>query len=260
MALFKSSNPTLSEKMFNKSLEIDALEQNTMTVRGTMNKFGFMLLFVIGAASYPWSLISNYGPLKFDTVTTLMWVGLIGGLITGIAITIKKNWAKYIALLYAIFEGLLLGSLSAIINFQFAEKNPGMIIQAVGLTFAVAIAVFSLYNFRIITVTNKLRSIIISATLGVGIFYLIYWVLLLFGISMPFMNWNDASWLGIGINLLVIFIAAAQILVDLDMIENGAKMGAPKHMEWFGAFGLTITIVWLYIQILKLLSRLNSRD
>ncbi|HRH59544.1 MAG TPA: Bax inhibitor-1/YccA family protein, partial [Chitinophagaceae bacterium] len=144
-----------------------------------------------------------------------------------------------------------------IFNDAFKEKYPGLIMNAVGLTFGVAIAMFLLYNFRIIKATEKFKSIIISATVGIGIFYLITIVLRMFGVNVAFMY--DSSLLGIGISLFVVAIAALNLILDFDMIEKGAEMGAPKYMEWYGAFGLLVTIVWLYIEILKLLSRFASR-
>ncbi len=127
-----------------------------------------------------------------------------------------------------------------------------------GLTFGVALAMFLLYSFRIIKVTDKLRSIIFTATLGIAIFYGLTLVLGLFGVNMPFMSITNGGMLGIGISLFVVAIAALNLLLDFDMIERGAEQGAPKFMEWYGAFGLLVTIVWLYIEILKLLSRLAS--
>jgi uncharacterized YccA/Bax inhibitor family protein len=131
--------------------------------------------------------------------------------------------------------------------------------QAVGLTFGVAIAMFLLYNFRVIRATEKFKSVIIASTLGIGIFYLITIVLNMFGVNVSFMH--DSSPLSIGISLFVVAIAALNLIMDFDMIEQGAERGAPKFMEWYGAFGLLVTIVWLYIEILKLLSKLaNNRS
>jgi len=123
----------------------------------------------------------------------------------------------------------------------------------------VALSMFLLYNFRIINVTNRLRSIIMSATMGIALFYLIVWVLSLFGVEMGF-GPNDGSLLSIGISLFIVGIAAFNLLLDFDSIEKAAEMGAPKYMEWYGAFGLLVTLVWLYLEILKLLSKLSSRD
>jgi uncharacterized YccA/Bax inhibitor family protein len=255
MAIFKSGNPTLTEKMFDKSLELDASLQGSMTVRGAMNKFGFMMIMLIAGAAYNWHL---YEEMKQDTMQTLMYVGVFGGLITAIAIIFKPNWAPFLAPIYALLEGLFVGGISVIMNAAFAKSYPGLVIQAVGLTFGVAISMFILYNFRIIKATERFKSIIFTATLGVGIFYLLTMVLNLFGVNVSFMY--DSSLLSIGISLFVVAIAALNLILDFDMIEQGAERGAPKFMEWYGAFGLMVTIVWLYIEMLKLLSKLSSRD
>ena len=251
MALFQSGNPTLSEKIFNGT--ISNVSGDTMTVRGALNKFGFLLLMVIGGAAYTWHL---YIELKPDTMMTLMWVGLIGGFITALVICFKPIWAPYLAPAYGILEGFFLGAISVVINDALSKKYPGIVTQAVGLTFGVALAMFLLYYFRIIKVTQKFRSIIFTATAGIGLFYLITIVLKLFNVNLPFMY--DASPLGIGLSLFVIAIAAMNLILDFDMIEKGAEAGAPKYMEWYGAFGLLVTIVWLYIEILRLLSRIAS--
>ncbi len=255
MAIFKSGNPTLTEKMFNKSLHTDAAAQGVMSVRGTINKFGFLMLMVIGAASYTWYLFDQ---LNEGLMMTLMIVGIVGALITGIVIAFKPNWAQYLAPAYGILQGFFIGGISAILNAAFADKYPGLIMQAVGLTFGVAISMFLLYNFRIINPTQRFKSIVISATMGIAVFYLITLVLNLFGVNMSFMY--DSSWLSIGISLFIVIIAALNLILDFERIEMGAEMGAPKFMEWYGAFGLMVTIIWLYIEILKLLSKLGSRD
>lgn len=255
MAIFKSGNPTLTEKMFDKSHGLDAANQGTMTVRGAINKFGFMMLMLLAGAAYNWHL---YEQLKQDTMTTLMWVGIIGGLISALAISFKPNWAPILAPIYALLEGLFIGGISAIFNNMFAEQYPGLVMQAVGLTFGVAFSMFLLYNFRIIKATERFKSIIFTATLGIGIFYLITMVLRMFGVNVSFMY--DSSLLSIGISLFVVVIAAMNLILDFDMIEQGAERGAPKFMEWYGAFGLMVTIVWLYIEMLKLLGKLSGRD
>jgi uncharacterized YccA/Bax inhibitor family protein len=253
MALFDSGNPTLSEKIFNSSL--DGAQDGTMTVRGSINKFGFLLLMVIAAASYTWHL---YMVAKPETMMTFMWVGLIGGLITGLIISFKPGTARYLSPAYALLQGFMLGAFSVLVNTMVGKKYPGIVIQAVGLTFAVGLVMFLLYNFRIIKPTEKFKAVIISASMGIFLFYIVYWILSLFHVNLPFMSWNDASPLGIGINLFVIVIAALSLILDFERIETGAAMGAPKYMEWYGAFGLLVTMIWLYIQILKLLSRFAS--
>lgn len=257
MALFESGNPTLSEKIFSKSLQGNEA-YGQMTVRGSMQKFGFLLLMVIAGAAYTWKL---YYSGAGSTMMTLFWVGLIGGLVCSFAISFKPEWAKYLSPAYGILEGLVLGGLSAIINDMFKTKYPNIVVTAVLLTFGVAFAVFLLYNFRIIRATEKFKAIILSSIVGIGIFYLIWIVLGFFGVNIPFMNWGDSSLLGIGINLFVVVIAALSLVLNFDQIETGQQMGAPKYMEWYSAFGLLVTMVWLYIEILKLLSRFaNNRN
>ncbi|MDE1192414.1 MAG: Bax inhibitor-1/YccA family protein [Arachidicoccus sp.] len=256
MALFnsKSGNPAMSEKIFDKSLQQYNVSEGTMTVNGSIGKFGFLLLMVIGGAFYTWSL---YYRGEFSLMQTMMFAGIFGGLVTAIAITINQKLAKYLAPLYGILEGFFLGSISAFFNDAFAQKAPGIVPQAVGLTFAVGLAMLALYRFGVIKVTDRLRSVIISATLGIALFYLVTWILSLFHVNVGFMY--NSSLLGIGISLFVVVIAAMNLLLDFDMIYRGSQLGAPKYMEWYGAFGLLITMVWLYLEILRLLSRVYGR-
>ncbi len=253
MAIFKSGNPTLTQKMFDKSLHLEASMQGTMSVRGTINKFGFLLLMIIAGAAYNWHLFEEG---QNGMMNTLMMVGVFGGMITAFIIIFKPNWAGYLAPLYGLLEGLFIGGISAIMNAAFAQKYPGLVMQAVGLTFGVALAVFLLYNFRVIRATEKFKSVIIASTLGIGLFYLLTMILGFFGVNVSFMN--DSSMLSIGISLFVVAIAALNLILDFDMIEQGAERGAPKFMEWYGAFGLMITLVWLYLEMLRLLSKLGN--
>ncbi|MBA4196836.1 MAG: hypothetical protein C0459_04705 [Chitinophaga sp.] len=258
MALFQSGNPTLSEKFFNTAATRNAELQGVMSVRGAINKFGFLMLMVIGGAAYTWHLFETGNP---SLMYTLLLVGVFGGLICALVISFKPNWAAYLAPAYGILEGFALGALSVVINETVGKKYPGIVMQAVGLTFGVAIAMFVLYNFRIIKATEKFKSVIFAATLGIAVFYGITMLLRLFGVQLEFMSITNGGILGIGISLFVVAIAALNLILDFDMIEKGAEMGAPKYMEWYGAFGLLVTIVWLYIEILKLLSRFaNSRN
>ena len=254
MALFQSGNPTLSEKIFRKSL--DDTFDGTMTVRGSITKFGFLLFMVLAGASYSWHA---YMQQQTSLVRTTMLVGLFGGMVMAIVMIFKMSWARFLAPLYAVLEGLFLGGLSAIVNDMLAVKYPNIIMQAVGLTFGVAIAMFLLYNFRIIRPTEKFKSIVIGATMGIAFFYLITMVLRMFHVDMPF-TYNSSP-LGIGISLFIVAIAALNLIMDFDLLEQGEAMGAPKHMEWYGAFTLLVTLVWLYLEILKLLMRIgNSRN
>jgi uncharacterized YccA/Bax inhibitor family protein len=255
MAMFKSGNPTLTEKIFDKAAHENANAFGVMSVRGTINKFGFLLLMVMASAMYVWNV---YAEGNTRTATTLMIAGAIGGLVLALIVMFKPQWAGYITPAYGILEGLFIGGISAFFNAMFVSSYPNIILHAVGLTLGVAAAMFFLYNFRIITVTNKLRSIIMSATMGIALFYLIVWIAGMFGFEMGFAF--DSSPLSIGISLFIVGIAALNLLLDFDAIEKAAEMGAPKYMEWYGAFGLLVTLVWLYLEILKLLSKLNSKD
>jgi len=156
-----------------------------------------------------------------------------------------------------LLEGVFLGGLSAIVNAAFAKSYPGIVTQAVVLTFGTVIAMFVLYRFRIIKATEKFKAVVFTATAGIAIFYLLAMVLRLFSIDIPFLH--EGSTLGIVFSLVVVTIAALNLILDFDMIEKGVAMGAPKYMESYCAFGLMVTIVWLYIEILRLLMKLASR-
>ena len=250
MALFKSGNPTLSEKSFQSVIVTDT--QNVMTVRGTMNKFGFLFVMMMASAVFSWKYYYDGA-----NVMPLLLTGAIGGLIVALVITFKKEWSAYLAPAYGLLEGLFAGSISAYYDYAFRTTYPGIVMHAVGITFAVTIAMFLLYNFRIIQATQKFKAIIFTATAGIAIFYLITWVLSFFDIHIPFLVQGSA--IGIAFSLFVVGIAALNLILDFDMIEQGAAQGAPKYMEWYGGFGLLVTLVWLYLEILRLLSKISSR-
>jgi uncharacterized YccA/Bax inhibitor family protein len=254
MALFKSGNPALSENKFRDTVLADVVtHENAMTLRGTLNKFGFLFLMVLGTSFYSWKEFAEGG-----NVVPMIWTGALGGLAVAIVITFKKQWSPYLAPLYALLEGLFIGAISSMYNYAFAAKAPNLIFNAVGLTFGVAIAMYLLYSFRIIKATEKFKSVIITATVGIGIFYLITMALNMFGYNnMPFLH--EGSTFGIIFSLFVVSIAALNLILDFDMIERGTEMGAPKYMEWYGAFGLMVTIVWLYLEILRLLAKVSGR-
>jgi uncharacterized YccA/Bax inhibitor family protein len=257
MSAFSSGNPTLSEKIFNRSIQQEQEFAGTMTVRGAINKFGFLLLMVLAGATYTWYLYEK--AIDQSVILPYMWGGLLGAFIIGIVISFKPKWSGYLSPAYGILEGFFLGSISVIINEAFRIKYPGLVMQAVGLTFCVAIAMFLLYNFRIIKPTQRFKSIVMTATLGIALFYLVLLVMRMFGGYPAFMQLGDTSIFGYGISLFIIGIAAMNLILDFERIEMGAEMGAPKYMEWYGAFGLLVTIVWLYIEILRLLSRFAKK-
>ena len=254
MSLFKSGNPALAEKRFRDTVLDDVVTyENAMTVRGTLQKFGFLMIMVLGTALYSWKEFASGG-----NTMPLILVGAFGGLIIAIILTFKKEWSPFLAPAYALLEGLFVGAISAYYNYVFAAKAPFIIMNAVGLTLACAVAMYLLHSFKIIQATQKFKAIVMTATAGIGIFYLLTWVLSFFGVSLPFLH--EGSLMGIGFSLFVVAIAALNLILDFDMIEQGAALGAPKYMEWYGAFGLLVTIVWLYLEMLRLLSKLSSRD
>lgn len=253
MELFKSGNPALSEKRFKDTVLADVVtHENAMTVKGTLQKFGFLFLMVLGTSYYSWKEFAEGG-----NVVPLILTGAIGGLVIAIVLMFKKEWSPYLAPAYALLEGLFLGAISAYYQYAFAEQAPGIVINAIGLTFGTAIAMYLLYSFRIIKATAKFKAIIITATAGIAIFYLIAIVLGLFGIQIPFLH--EGSAMGIGFSVFVVALAALNLILDFDMIERGVELGAPKYMEWYGAFGLLVTIVWLYLEILRLLSKISKK-
>lgn len=254
MALFKSGNPILKETAFEGTILQGITTSEEMSVRGTMNKFGFIFLMMMGTCFFSWSHFYKGGnPMP------LMIIGMFGGLALAVTMAFKKQWSPYLAPAVALLEGLFVGSVSAYYDYAFRTSYPGLVMQAVGLTLIVALVMFVLYQTRIIKVTNQFRSIITIATISIGVFYLIKWIAYLaFGSTIGAFT-NASTPLGIGFSIVVVCLAALNLLLDFDMIEKGVEARAPKYMEWYGAVGLLITLVWLYLEILRLLSKLKDR-
>jgi uncharacterized YccA/Bax inhibitor family protein len=250
MAFFKSGNPALNEKVFQNAVAVSG--QEAMTERGTLNKFFFLSLMIMASASFTWKAF-----YEGKNVMPWMIAGAIGGFIVAIVISFKREWSGYLAPLYGLLEGVFIGGLSAVVNAAFAKSYPGLVMQAVVLTFGAVIAMFLLYRFRIIKATEKFKAVIFTATAGIAIFYLLAMGLRFFGIDIAFLH--EGSTLGIVFSLVVVVIAALNLILDFDMIEQGVAMGAPKYMESYCAFGLMVTIVWLYVEILRLLMKLADR-
>ena len=252
MALFKSGNPALQEKSFEGTIFQGISTGQEMTVNGTMNKFGVLIMLMLGSTLFAWS---QY--YKGSDPMPLMLVGVFGGLALALVMAFKKPWAVYLAPAYAILEGLFVGSVSAFFDDAYKTKYPGLVMQAVALTLVVTLVMYLLYRYRIIKVTGKLRSVITIATICVAVFYLIQWVAFSVFNTQVGAFTNAATPLGIGFSVVVVCLAAFNLLLNFDTIEKGVEMKAAKYMEWYSAFGLLVTVVWLYLEILRLLSKLN---
>ena len=247
--LMRTSNPALNERVFQGER---AVLGDTMTLQGTVNKTGVLLICVIATAAWTWNLfLHSHSP---QTVMPLALLGGIGGLIVAMVTIFKKQWAGITAPIYALLEGLVLGSISAILEVRF----PGIAIQAVSLTFGTLVILLLAYRSGLIAVTEKFRLGIIAATGGIALFYIVEIVLGFFGIHFTAINGSGV--IGIGFSVFVVIIAALNLVLDFDFIVTGVRVGAPKYMEWYGAFGLMVTLIWLYFEILRLLSKIRSRE
>jgi uncharacterized YccA/Bax inhibitor family protein len=222
-----------------------------MTLHGTVNKTGILLLCALASAMYTWRLFMQ--TRDFGSVSGLLMVGAIGGLILAMVTIFKQTWSPITAPLYALFEGLFLGGISALFELRY----PGIAIQAVGLTFGTLLAMLLVYSSGLIRVTQKFAIGVAAATGGIALFYFVQMIAGFFGVH--FLMLNNSSPLSIGISLVVVVIAALNLVLDFDFVERGVSAGAPKYMEWYGAFGIMVTLVWLYLEILRLLSKLNNR-
>ncbi len=249
----QSGNPVLGSNTFldvgsGRVLSTDG----TMTVAGTVNKTGFLLVLVLVGAMYSWSRFA--GPESAAALMPLALGGAIVGLILALVTVFKKTWAPILAPLYALAEGVFIGALSVIFEMRF----PGIVLQAVGLTFGVMAAMLMTYRSGLIRATEKFKLGVVAATGGILLLYLANLVMGFFGHSIDFIN--ASSGLGIAFSVVVVVIAALNLILDFDLIESGANAGAPKYMEWYGAFALVVTLVWLYLEILRLLSKVQSRN
>jgi len=249
----RTSNPTMRPEIYQEAAQTFTGDR-TMTVNGTINCTGILLCLTLMTAAFTWRMYDIENPASAAAMMPWMIGGLIGGLILAVTTVFKQSWAPFTAPLYALAEGLFLGGISAIIQSQVAEP---IVMQAVGLTFGVLFVMLALYRTGVIQVTDKFRTGVVAATGGVMLLYLATWILGMFGVGIPYIH--GSGLIGIGFSLFVVGLASLNLVLDFDLIENGAKAGAPKYMEWFGAFALMVTLVWLYIEILRLLSKIYSR-
>ena len=246
----RTANPALSDDTFTGFGRVAREEQ--MSIQGTVNKAVLLLMCVFLTAAWTWNLF--YRTMSPQAVVPLLAIGAIGGLIVALVTVFKQSWAPVTAPIYALLEGLVIGGVSAVAEAQF----PGIVIQAVGLTFGTCLALLLAYKSGMIRASENFKLGVVAATGGIALFYLLSLILGLFGVRISFLYQSGP--LGIAFSLFVVVIAALNLVLDFDFIEQGAGAGAPRYMEWYAAFGLMVTLIWLYLEILRLLMKLRSRD
>jgi uncharacterized YccA/Bax inhibitor family protein len=247
----ETANPALRSGAFTQYGRVDVAE-GTMSIQGTVNKTLLLLLLVVLTAAWTWNVFFKTGnPVA---VAPMLMVGVIGGLIVGLVTIFKPSWALVTAPIYALLEGLVIGGVSSFAEAQF----PGIVVQAVGLTFGTCFVLLLAYKSGLIRATERFKLGVVAATGGILLVYLISFILGLFRIGVPFIY--GSSLLGIGFSIFVCIIAALNLVLDFDMIESSSVQGAPRYMEWYGAFALMVTLIWLYLEIIRLLTKLRSRE
>lgn len=259
MPLMKTSNPALGENTYRDAGQIhyggmgNAIDATArMTLSGTVNKTAILLLCAVATAVYTWNQFVQTG--NPASVAGPLTLGGIGGLVVAFVTIFKKEWAPVTAPIYALLEGLVLGGISAVFNMRY----PGVAMEAVGLTFGTLFALLLAYKAGLIKVTRTFTLGVVAATGGIMLFYFAEMILGFFHIT--FASINGAGPVGILFSLFVVAIAALNLVLDFNFVEQGVAYGAPKYMEWYSAFGIMVTLVWLYLEMLRLLSKLNSRQ
>lgn len=243
------ANPAFNAKTFEQA---QSYAGEPMTVEGAINKSAILLFLVAVPAAWVWAKAFR----AFDPATAMMpylWGGIIGGFIVAMVTIFKKEWAPVTAPIYAVLEGLAIGAISALYQLQLR----GIVFQAVTLTFGVLAVMLVLYRTGVIQVTEKFRFMVVAATGAIALFYVVALVMRMFGVTMPLIHSSGTA--GIIFSLVVVGIAAMNLALDFDLISQGVEHGAPKFMEWYAAFGLMVTLIWLYLEILRLLAKLRRR-
>lgn len=246
--LFRTTNPALNSRTFERSHPLIAGQ--AMTLQGTVNKAGLLLLCVVATSAWTWGLARSAEP---QAAVPWMIAGVFGGLIAAVATIFKPQWAAITAPIYALLEGLALGGISSIID----QAYHGLAIQAVGLTFAVAAVMLGAYTSGLLRATRKFTIGVIAATGGIFLLYIADMVMGFFGHRIGVLS--AATPLGIAVSVFIVGVAALNLILDFDLIERGVANGSPKYMEWYGAFGLMVTLVWLYLEMLRLLAKIRER-
>ncbi len=244
---FRSGNPALRAGTFTPSYSIDSTDR--MTLSGTVNKTALALVILLATAAYVWNRGAGSPALG-----GFIGVGVLGGFVLAIATVFRQTWAPFTTPVYAALEGLALGGISVV----FEARYPGIVSQAVFLTFGTLGALLLAYRSGLIRVTERFRLGVVAATGGIALVYLLSFVLGFFGVNLPILH--SGGTFGILFSVFVVVVAALNLVLDFDFIEQGVSRGAPRYMEWYGAFGLLITLVWLYLEILRLLAQLQSRE
>lgn len=247
-SILRSGNPSLNSKVF-ENLERpkngSLLRDDVMTIQGTVDKTGISLALLVFSGYFA------YVPNGL----MYMIIGGLGGFIVALVTIYKKTWAPITVPLYAMLEGLLLGSIS----YMYGQMFEGIVLNAIILTVSILVSLLLVYKSGYIKVTENFKLGVFAATGGIFLVYLFSFFASFFGINFSFLNPTNGSLMSIGISLFIVIIASLNLVMDFDFIEEGAEKGAPKYMEWYGAFGLLVTLVWLYLEILRLLAKLNSR-
>lgn len=225
-------------------------EAQRMTVNGTINKTGLLIVIAMITGAWGWSTVSSSPHLLMP----FFWTSLIVSIGCFIALWKRPEWASTVAPIYAAVEGVFLGALSGILE----QIYPGIAMQAAMATMATVVGMLLAYRSGIIRATPMFRKVVVTATLGIMIFYGISLIASFFGVHFSVNSFSGGGMLSIGLSVFIVIIAAMNLILDFDFIERGAAEGAPKHMEWYGAFGLMVTIVWLYVEMLKLIAKLRD--
>lgn len=253
---FKSSNPAMKAFEQTENLSLGPTDQfvqdesQRMTINGTINKTGILVLIALVTGAWGWNKVA----VSPQLLMPFFWTSLVVSIGCFFAIRARPLWASKIGPIYAAVEGVFLGALSGLLE----QVYPGIAMQAAVATMATVIGMLIAYRTGIIRATPMFKKVIITATMGIMVFYGISIIASLFGIHFSVNQFGNSSMLSIGLSLFIVVIAAMNLILDFDFIERGAADGAPKHMEWYGAFGLMVTIVWLYIEMLRLISKLRD--